>query len=476
MGRIFLCFTVFSLFAACALGESILDSPYASDAVKTNYVRSVNLFQERKSVHGACSDYFIVPGLIADKTRREVVLDSFSTLVKKGDIAEFYVISSNSGHDYESLFVTFASPGDVARAMEFIGMPRGISVNPGKFRFWSKGERACLFVRGHDGKETPIEFFVMDAQTGKALSQEGFVFLGDKWDETGEKFLPDTTGPGSIAPSYNEALSVFDTPRLAMQSDVYEKFLVGKPGASVTNSFVEIVIRPEDRKGFPEKRVRDFTLRIGNGFFELEGCSSRTNLSEVMTILGNALKERQDPYVSVVWDEDVSLSHLAAVCGILEGPDSSGMIKIEPPAPGLPYFKAFLPNKDWRNRERRFAQPCELVISKGGSEASLNVIKEIWKDDSSIRPELEVKRIDGVTPDNLSELLAKNGPERLPVLLVFADPSDTYSSIAAYVKSAMKTHGNLYIFLGGVEAGSDAASARKQNEAEHGAGGDADGQ
>ena len=55
---------------------------------------------------------------------------------------EFLLIPTDSGHDYEALTISFAKPSDIHRALAFIGLKPGKSVDYAAYRYWvSKGER-----------------------------------------------------------------------------------------------------------------------------------------------------------------------------------------------------------------------------------------------------------------------------------------------------------------------------------------------
>ena len=80
-------------------------------------------FAAAKEKFGADTNrYFVARGVLADREARTVRLDAFATGIRPGAIAEFLLITLNSGHEYESVFQTFALAADIARAFEFLGV------------------------------------------------------------------------------------------------------------------------------------------------------------------------------------------------------------------------------------------------------------------------------------------------------------------------------------------------------------------
>ena len=99
-------------------------------------------FAAAKEKFGADTNrYFVARGVLADREARTVRLDAFATGIRPGAIAEFLLITLNSGHEYESVFQTFALAADIARAFEFIGVPPGLPADFSAYRFWPRGER-----------------------------------------------------------------------------------------------------------------------------------------------------------------------------------------------------------------------------------------------------------------------------------------------------------------------------------------------
>ena len=149
-----------------------------------------------------------------------------------------------------------------------------------------------------------------------------------------------------------------------------------------------------------------------------------------------------DVFVTLKWDEALPISKIRDYTKLLKLLDTDTGIRVAPPAAEDPYYKAFDPRDDWRVRENRFAQPCELRFAADGS-ATLVAIKEIWSDD--IKPELKITEIPNVTAAALPGLM-KERDNDLKVLLIFAPPALPYSAIRPFISAIKPTHQNIHVF------------------------------
>lgn len=385
---------------------------------------------------------FVARGVLADKAARTVTLDAFTTGVGPGDVAEFFLITENSGHGYEALLTTFAKADDVCKAIEFIGVPRGRGVDYDRYVFWPKGERVLATARIADAAPVPLASLMTDRQTGGPVEPTGFIYTGDRRDTAGA-FIGDSSGPGSVISSYNEPITVLDIPRLALQHEVYENFVVGPAFPTNADLRVEIVLSPEPRPADAPRRVLDVALAFTTNGVAV-GDAAPAPLAEALATLQASTQAARDVYAAATWSVDLPVAQLRDACRVLKILDAEGGVRLEPPAPGDPYYKAFVPNEAWRDRAQRPTQPCELRVDAQG-KATLVVIEEIWKD-GEIDPELKLSEIVGVEAAALPALLAEKKPD-LAVLLVFAPGAMRYGDLKPYLSAVLATHPNLYVFV-----------------------------
>ena len=123
---------------------------------------------------GTQTNVVLSRALVANKGRREVVILAEACDILVGATVEFPLVGELSDRDYESAFRTFAKPGDIAAALEGLGVPRGVNVNSAKMQFWAKGERIRVEVSPYgEEKYRPIEDYLIDKTTGKAPAWNG---------------------------------------------------------------------------------------------------------------------------------------------------------------------------------------------------------------------------------------------------------------------------------------------------------------
>ena len=214
-------------------------------AVKEVMVRVDAAYQAALAAHAGETDrWFVARGVVADKSERTVRVDAFSTGLPPGSILEFLLITLNSGHDYEATFQTTALAADLARAFAFIGLPTGRPVAPGSFRFWPAGERVLATASVDGAAPIPLDAFAADAQTKAPLPETGFLYVGGAWKEDGTLTV-DSAGPGSIVPTYNEPVTLFDLPRRAPQGTVYESITASTNSPAKPFLPVAIEFRPD---------------------------------------------------------------------------------------------------------------------------------------------------------------------------------------------------------------------------------------
>ncbi len=174
---------------------------------------------------------FVRRALVADKTAGTVTVLAEGCEIQRGTTVEFPIIGELSDRDYEGAFRTFAKPGDIAAALEWLGVPRGANVDSRKMQFWAKGERVAIdVVRVGDTNAVrrPIQSYLLDRVAGGTPTWDSFVYCGSPDDpqSTNGVRLADAVAPNSVLATYNEPQSVLDTPVISNQSEVYERFVL----------------------------------------------------------------------------------------------------------------------------------------------------------------------------------------------------------------------------------------------------------
>ncbi len=382
------------------------------------------------------------------------------------DPLEFFLIAENSGHGYEALALSFAKPLDIYKALIFIGMKAGRPVNYDKLQLWPKGERVWMTYEWLDDDDhfqhAYAEELVIDVRTEKNLPVEGMTFVGSIWLDTkaGERVLAvDAYDPHSIASDYNEPLTLLDIPRRALDGDVYSFQRIHPDRRLPAGRLLEIVLKPEYPDG--RKRVMDLSLQVA-------GPQDATNLKDLRFILqdadgvvvgrgkklkhllatfGKLTKKGRVPFVTVLPNADLPLGVVQKLYAFLAGIATDKGIRIEPPQPGHLFYRAFLPDEAFRNREMRPSQPWELYLEKKNDVlfARLIQIHEIWKEDADY-PDLDLEEFLLNETTTLRKVLDEHEPG-VPVLLVYCSSDVTYGELLQAIQPALRTHPTVYIFL-----------------------------
>ena len=447
--------------AGCLRAE---DTPAPSVREK-NRAAAGNAYQENLEKYKGNADMLVLPGLVADRKEKRVVVQAETTALHEGEIAEFALIGENSGHDYEALALSFAKPSAVHKALEFIGMQAGKPCSEPKQQFWPKGERVLMsFARGA-GAPIRVEKLVDDGRTGAALPESGLVFTGsmtiNSADPAGAKaYAADAQGPNAIASNYNEPQTVLDVPRHSPQAVVYQHLRASRNLTFPTNSLIQVIIEPEHKDG--TKRVVDLRLEVsprpetaGAAVSDLafslkagdKAVTREPTLKSVLEEVSALVAKGHDPFVSLQLDGRLGVKAIRDLCVVLMSIDTEKGLRMEPPLSGHLYYKAFAPDPAFLDRESRIAQPWELDLSVRDAKVGgvLTQIEQIWTDGVA-RPELKATDYTVATPEALKEALAKYGPG-LPVILVKAPPPLSHEQLMTFLTPSLKTHPTVHVFV-----------------------------
>lgn len=458
------------------------DRPTHVDRVKSDYENNLAKFK-------GMPDVLVLPGLIANRKEQRVQIMAEATGLTEGTTLDFLLIGPESGRGYEALAWSHAQPSDVHKALEFIGMKPGQPFNPGKLRFWSKGERVHLTVGPIEAEERiPFESLVTDKTTGEPLSDDGFIFTGScmvtKPGERSQRvYAADFLQPQSIASIFNDPIAVLDVPRRARLSEVYGKQVVGPEYDFQRNELLSIIIEPEHKDG--RRRVRELNLDIrpsspatipdkpvsrqaataSNSLASYEflltdttgkAISENRDLVSVLGEFETLVRNGQSPYVSVRFDRAMPLTDVQRLCRIIGVIDSELGIRVEPPTAGQLYYRALLPSAQWKDRENRVLQPWELRLVQAGDKISGTLILvESPLHDGGSEPKLKVTEFAVDSAEAIRKRLDADAQRRReagrdpapPILLVFADGDLAYGQLFDFLSLALPTHNTVHVYL-----------------------------
>lgn len=420
MKKIFYC-VLLAVLSASAATE--FTGPASWKLINTNAVEKWQA--DCKKLAG--DDFLSLKGVVADRKKMEVRLLAEAVGHDTGTTTEFMLVGPHSDRAYESVGVTVSSPSDIVRAVEFLGIKRGSCIDAGNFKFVACGERFRLFVRrldGGDSKEVAFASYLKESMPDDPLyPQDGFVFAGGVWEQKdGEsRCLTDTVPPCSVISLYNE-LSIFDMPQQAGQSAVYGRLSVKE--ALPYGALLEIIARPVSK----ESTVLPVSISVqpsGEGFALHIQCeklkvSLKESVKESVDWLKSQSDAGKDLFVTLKFDEDLNVGQAHDVAALFEILSGGGVKLYGKESDGV-YYKAFLPQESWREREGRTPQPFEVHVSRDENGAlikKLVFIEEDWNV-KGLDPKITPREYPFEKWSDLEPLVIKAGGEDNKVAVLF---------------------------------------------------------
>jgi hypothetical protein len=450
----YITFVLLAALCGTATGQQFLNTKAkAKQATAAAYKQAVKDAGQGEHI-------FVAPGVIADRKKQTVTLFGWSTNMKDEEPTEFFLINEESGKDFESLAVTTAKPSDVRKAIEFIGMKPGKTTNFQQLRFWPKGERMTMTFKWEEVGQmqaVPAHELIYDDREDDTMPDSGYMFTGSFFyeDNKGEKkFAGDTLDTRSIAATYNDAESLLTVPWQAPQGQVYGRYRAN-PEMRI-NDFTPLTVelKPKD-KG--KKRVTDMTLTILPGEKELKftltdakgnAAVENGSVQEFLKVAGEMVKQDKDLYVAIMFSDDLPVAYVAQAAKLLATIDAFTGLRIEPPAEGQLFYRAFTPNPRWRNREGRVFHGWEVHLD-GPLNAKPNIalfdVTET-RDDEGLAVINETKH----TPADAAALakIVEEGDEIRPRdIYLFVEPGRPYGQVRKVLADLLDTHNVVFVYL-----------------------------
>lgn len=388
------------------------------------------------------------PGVLARRgPDRAVWLTAQWTEISSGEPVEFILIGPKSGHDYEALAVTTATPQDIRDALLFIGVPPGRPVDYPALQLWPRGERvavsllvpASLETGALTGAWTAAEQFIAGDETGAALPEKGFVFTGSAPDPDSSpdqpRYSADTGDPYSIISLYNESRSLLDVPRLAPQGPVYgtQSLNADRAQPPGTPLLVRMVpLPPGDGTRSVELDVRAFSVAASNSpepsftFSVTDPAGERllqqAPLPALLALFGTWQEQERDLYITLRPDPEMTVADARRLFAFFEQINTPEGARLSPAGEGELFYKAFLPDLRFAERTQRPNQPWELHLARdaeGRRTGRLDLIEEDWSDEADT-PSFRVRSFPANTPDELKKTLQEN-PDHLKALFIYGE-------------------------------------------------------
>lgn len=426
------------------LGSAVSVKP----AAEKNFAEVTELLAENP-------DYWSAPFVLADVANKTVTVWGQNTGMGVGEPLEFFVISEQSGHDYEALMISFAKPSDIHQALEKIGANPGGPVSPNDHRFWPRGSRIVAEIEWQpNGSKNPVRMPVEKTALymGEDMPVTPWVFTGAPYlpnpqNESEMVYGPDLFSPNSISSCFNLQNTVLDLPFQGSKTQTYGNFIrnpaVDAPAAQpmllhlrmATEDEVETAVDLDVRFYGPEVRI------------DVEGLENPgfPDLSDLGAFLNK--REGEIHYLQPDFGPELSLKTIRKLSGELDLMETHlESVRIEPPVEGQLYYKAFIPVAQYRNRNKRPTQPIELHFEKSG-ESEWNVtlmeLEEIWSKDKP--PVVLETPVPLESPKDLETYL-EDPDNQNPVLFIYSDNTLTHQELQNWVRPVLDQFPVVYVY------------------------------
>jgi len=372
-------------------------------------------------------------GIVADAASRSVRFLAEATGLEDATTVEFLAIGPLSDRAYESLFVTVPSPAAIASALERVGVPRGVPPDIAGARLWPCGEKLTLSAkRLKPAAPSPAPLALADLLNDTAAKDEGailhspFLYTGGQRDDAGA-VVAATNIPCAVFALYSHGPSLLQLNGLFDQSSTYGRFTAGKPFKP--GELLEMKLSWD---GAAHVKTRAPVI-------------SATNIAEVLQSLQAAATPDTDLFVTPVLDDSVTVARAAEIAKAFDMLDGNGL-KMNGTAKDQFFYKAFLPDPAWRNRQGRLFQPFEIRLSADGSR-TFTFVEEDWSGDG-LDPVLKPKTRAVTDWSELPACLAQTGDQGAKVTVAFVyAPADTpVTKLSPIVKALTPRIGTFYVF------------------------------
>lgn len=419
-------------------------------------------YEANLAAHKGQPDKLVLPGLVADRKARTVAVLAESTGLKEGDLAEFLLVDQMSDRGYEALLWSYAKPSDVHRALEFIGLKTGAPFNPAELRFSPDGDKVILTVQTSTNESYPIERLILDTEANATLPEKGFVFAGSvrtpRPDAPGQLvYVADEDDVRSVASLFNDPCTVLDVPREVNKGEAYGKQVVNPELALEGGQLVTVMMTPGIQRS-----DRHLLLSIEAAAVSTNGTVFRlseaggaalytettfTALLERLVAMG---KEEAKVCVALSFGKGMPLQDVKKICVVMVMMETMKSIRLEPPANGQLYYRAFMPDKDWATAPGRPSLSWELHLSRNEGRIAGRMVwhEKVWAENQTT-PTYKAVTNEVANPEAVRLRLAgdKAWVPSPGGLLVYAPSGLNYGEMIEWVGPVLTMGKPVYIFI-----------------------------
>lgn len=336
-----------------------------------------------------------------DRQSHSVTFTARATGVGEGTILEFAFVGPDSDRAYEAMFVTDARISELARAFDEAGIPCGRPVSQSDCRFWPAGKTVTI--------DPSIWNFISNSQERASVP---ICFTGGVRDGSGLP-IADTNMPSTVFSLYSIDQSLMLMDDFIDQSASYGNFTC--------------------KRGFTQGERLSFKISWdgASGTVAKRVVLSPGKIRPALESLRNANRNLD---VEVDFSPELAVAEAKAAATALSVIDSRA-IRINGHSPGQIFYRGFLPEEEWRIREKRITQPLEVRI--GTTNVVCTIIDEDWSvegDDPKLTPH-------DMTIESLK------GTFKGDTCLFFAAANEKLSRIYNLMKLLPSTIQNWYVYV-----------------------------
>ncbi len=444
--------------ALCSFPAQLMAEVELDEIRMRNLEQTTAWFETQKTAAATNEHWKILPRIRVDRKDPSVTFKAEATGLESNEIVEFYLIGERSGNAYEAIAVALAEPADIARAIEKIGIPRGLHADPHVLRFWPQGERVHLYLNEHHAAD-----LMVDTRTGRTAKQDGFVFTASRYvqhDGT-NKLAAQVEPPFSIASNYNEPNTILDVSYHAPQSEVYTYQVQNPDIRFAPGELLTVRIVPERTDGSlrvqqmhltASRAQRETQIPLADLRFTLRqeiDTGEITHLTEAppqafLAHIREMVSQQKDPFIVLDVGHGLSLAQAHSMARMIEMMENNEGLRVLPPPEGNLYYRAFIPDESRRDRAARIAHPWELHLSHDAAP-TLTYIEEEWEQ-GEVRPHIKTKDITIDDPETLSKKMRELRPD-INAVFIYAPLDMRMETIMEIVQHFRATHPFIHIFM-----------------------------
>ena len=370
-------------------------------------------------------------GVLVDRASRTVTFLMEATGISLSEPTEFFAIGPLSDRSYESFGVTVASPAAIAAAVESIGVPQGVAIDPFLARMWPQGERLVLTATPY-GATNAAPLALSDILDDKLAKEEGailaqpLVYTGGARDAA-NRLLAATNIPCAVFALYGHGPSMLQLDGRFDQSSTYGRFAAKK--AFPAGTLLEMRLAWD---GTTRVKARTPTITADNA-------------GDVLRSLKADATPGSDLFVSPSFDASVNLARAIEVAKAFEALDGVAL-KMNGAPDGQFFYKAFLPDPAWRDRKGRLFQPFEIRLAADGAR-SFTFVEEDWSGDG-IDPVLKPKTTSFKEWSELPGIIAKTGEQgsKIMVMFIYAPKGARVADLTPAIGAVFPRVNTFYVF------------------------------